>query len=264
MLERAPHRFVAIGAVLGTVLVALFFDAFGGMVVGVAVAAVTVAVKQAREEWTPSAFGTSLALVVVLTLLGWLTGMVSGSLHRNRGPGAGAPDALAPAYGSLGLLTAEVALARLDEEVVRARRHGRPLTVAVLRIRITDDSLDDRARTAARRAAARLVETLLRETDIPFDLSEDELAAVLTETDGVTAWDVIGPVLDAAGRAAFTVREEDERRSLVDCAELHAGLAVLGPSLPDADALVAAARGTARADEDEPRESAFPASGAPQ
>lgn len=249
MTGPAPHHLVAVGAVLATALLALFFDAFGGLVIGVAAAAVTVAVKQLRDEWTPLAFGTSVALVVVLTGLGWLAGMVSGGLHRTRGSGPGSSEGLGPAYGSLGLLTAEVARARLDEEVTRARRHGRPLTVAVLRIRITDDSLDDRARTAARRAAARLVETLLRETDVPFELSEDELAAILPETDGVAAWDVIGPVLDAASRAAFTVREADERRSLVDCAELHVGLAVLGPSLGDADSLVAAARKSARVDE---------------
>jgi GGDEF domain-containing protein len=253
MAEPAPHHLVAVGAVVATVLMALFVDAFGGLVVGVAVAAVTVAVKQLRDEWTPRAFGTSLALVVVLTLLGWLVGMVSGGIHRSRATGDGASGALAPAYGSLGLLTAEVALARLDEEVARARRHRRPLTVVVLRVRITDGSLDDRARTAARRTVARLVETLLRDTDVPFDLTPEEFGAILPETGGAAAWDVIGPVLDAASRAAFTVREEDERRSLVECAELHAGLALLGGAVADADSLVAAARRSAEADELESR-----------
>lgn len=245
-----PHDLVAVGAVLATALLALFVDAFGGLVVGVATAAGTVAGMQLGGEWSPRGFWASLALVLALVALGWLTGMVSAGVHRARETSAGPTEGAAPAYGSLGLLTAEVALARLDEEVARARRHRRPLTVVVFRAHVTDESLDDRARTAARRALARLVESLLRETDVPFALGQDELGAVLPETDGVASWDVIGPVLDAASHAAFTVREDDERRSLVDCAELHVGIAVLGDALPDADSLVTAAREAAEADEE--------------
>lgn len=158
---------------------------------------------------------------------------------------------MTPAYGSLGLLTEDVALARLDDEIVRARRHRRPLTVVVMVVTITEPDLAPRARTAAVRAVARLVETLLRETDVPFALEDGELGAILPETDSASAWDVLGPVLDAATRAAFTVRDDDERRSLVDCAELHAGLAVLGEQHPDAESLVRVARAQAREDEDE-------------
>ncbi|MDP9389900.1 MAG: hypothetical protein M3P89_00565, partial [Actinomycetota bacterium] len=229
---------LALLAVPATAVLALFFDAFGGLIVGLTAAAATVLAKQLAGEWTAAGFLPSLALVVVLILLGWSTGVVSARLHQER-RAAGKGDAATPAYGSLGLLTADVALARADEEVVRAHRHHRPLTVLVLRITLVDESLDAAARTAAHRAVARLLETLLRETDVPFALSNSELGALLTETDAARAWEVVAPVLEAASRAAFTVRQNDERRRLVDAAELHAGLAELSRAHPDADSLVA-------------------------
>ena len=241
---------VALVAVLATAVLALFFDAFGGLIVGLAAAAATVLAKQLAGEWTAAGFLPSLGLVVALVLLGWATGVASARLHRRR-TAADAGDAVSPAYGSLGLLTADVAFARADEEVVRARRHDRPLTVLVLRIAPVDESLDAGARTAANRAVARLLETLLRETDVPFALSDSELGALLPETDAARAWEVVAPVLEAAGRAAFTVRQDDERRRLVDAAELHAGLAELGRAHPDADSLIAAARAAALEEEAE-------------
>jgi GGDEF domain-containing protein len=252
--EEWPHDLVAVGAVLATVLLGLFFDAFGGIVVGLTAAAVTVADLQWGNDWSPAVFVTSLALVVALMVLGWLVGIVSRGIHQSRDRPGGLNDELTPAYGSLGLLTADVALARLDDEVARARRHGRPLTVVVILVCITDESLDERGRSAARRALARLLESTLRETDVPFDSGPDELGAILPETAASDSWNVVGPVLDAASRAAFTVRETDERRRLVACAELHAGLAALGDGVQDADALLAAARQSAQADLARPRE----------
>jgi GGDEF domain-containing protein len=146
-------------------------------------------------------------------------------------------------------VTEEVAEARLDEEVARARSHGRPLSVVVVRVTTVDPGLDVNARAAAQRAVARLVESMLRDTDVPFAAPPDEFGAILPETDGAAAWEVVGPVLDAAARAAFTVREQDERRNLVDCAELHVGLATLGDGTSGATALLEAARRSARAEE---------------
>ncbi len=132
---------------------------------------------------------------------------------------------------------------------MRARSHGRPLSVVVIRVTITDPALDANARNAAQRAVARLVESMLRDTDVPFASPPDEFGAILPETDGATAWEVLGPVLDAAARAAFTVREQDERRNLVDCAELHLGLATLGDQTSGGTALLEGARRSARAEE---------------
>ncbi len=249
--QPGPLAAAALALVVTTALGALFFDAFGGLVVGVITAALFVLAMQAAGQWTPRSFATSLAQVLGLVVLGWLAGMLSAAVH---GRSASRPDAdvgVVPAYGSLGLLTEDVALARLDDEIARARRHRRPLTVVVIRMEMVDDTLGERARKAAVRAVARLVETLLRETDVPFALDSGELGAILPETDTTAAWDILGPVLDAASGAAFTVRDEDERRSLVDCAELHAGMAELGQHSSDANGLIASARTTARDDERE-------------
>jgi GGDEF domain-containing protein len=189
---------------------------------------------------------STLGLVVV----GGLVGM-AGSRLRARGvvndPGP------APAYDSLGLQTAEVALSRLDEEIARARHHARPLTVVLIWTDITDQTLSEGARRRAHRTVARLVESLVRETDVPFAFATDEVGAILPETDADAAWQLVGPLMDAATRASFTVREEDQRRSLAGCAELHAGLVSLSDDRTSADELMAAARRSVREDEALPR-----------
>ncbi len=243
--EAPPYSLYAVAAVVATALGALFLDAFGGLVLGVTAAAAVVLALRLGDRWTPASFVTDLALVLSLVALGWLVGMVSAGIHARRDSPEDHGRAGAPAYGSLGLVTAEVAVARLDEELLRARSHGRPLSIVVIRVTITEPGLDVSARDAAQRAVARLVESLLRETDVPFASGPDEFGAILPETDVATAWEVVGPVLDAASRAAFTVRETDERRSLVDCAELHMGLAGLDGQTSDATALLQAARRSA-------------------
>ncbi|MGY1681025.1 hypothetical protein [Geodermatophilus sp. SYSU D01176] len=249
MAVAGSYSLVGLAAVLVTALGALFLDAFGGLVLGFATAAGVVLVLRVAERWTPATFATDLALVLGLVALGWLAGMVSAGIHARRaGDGEGSGTAR-PAYGSLGLITEEVAEARLDEEVARARSHGRPLSVVVIRVTILDPALDANARNAAQRAVARLVESMLRDTDVPFAAPPDEFGAILPETDGAAAWEVVGPVLDAAARAAFTVREQDERRNLVECAELHVGLATLGDQTSGAIALLEAARRAARVEE---------------
>ena len=251
-VEPVPHSLVGVGAVVSTAIGALFFDAFGGLVVGLLAAAAVIVSRQLADRWTAESFLAALALVVALVALGWLAGMVSAGIHRRcRGREEGGENAASPAYGSLGLLTPEIATIRLEEEVARARRHRRPLATVVIRVTVTEQTLDPATRTAAHRAVARLVETLLRDTDVPFALSHTELGAILPETDAAVAWEVVGNVLDAATKAAFTVREQDERRALVDCAELHAGLAVLSDGLSEPGALLAAARRAAGTDEDQ-------------
>ena len=244
--ERAPFHLVVGVALVATVGLALSLNAFGGMVAGIAAAAGVIAAQQWSGAWDEDVFLGSVESTLGLVVVGGLVGM-AGSRLRGRevvdGPGP------APAYGSLGLLTAEVALSRLDEEIARARQHARPLTVVLVWTDITDQTLSEDARRRAHRTVARLVESLLRETDVPFALTTDEVGAILPETNADAAWQLVGPVMDAATRASFTVREEDQRRSLADCAELHAGLVSLSEDCADADELMAAARRSVHEDE---------------
>lgn len=248
MAVAAPYSSYGLAAVVLTAVCTLFLDAFGGLVLGFATAAAVVLALRLSGHWTAASFVTDLALVLGLVATGWLAGMVSAGIHARR-VGEEEGGGTRPAYGSLGLVTAEVAESRLEEEVMRARSHGRPLSVVVIRVTIIDPALDANARNAAQRAVARLVESMLRDTDVPFASPPDEFGAILPETDGPTAWEVLGPVLDAAARAAFTVREQDERRNLVDCAELHVGLATLGDQTSGGTALLEGARRSARAEQ---------------
>lgn len=246
VLARSPYDLLGLALVGLTIVVALRLDAFGGIVTGFCAAAALIAARRLGGRWDEDDFLLALALTGALVALGWLVGAVATSLgERAAGPG---PAAAAPVFGSLGLLPADLALARLDEEVTRAQRHRRPLTVVLLHTDITDESLSLSARTAVWRTVGRLVESLVPETAVPFALAPDQVGAVLPEVDEAAAWELLGPLIDAAGRASFTVRELDQRRSLVDCAEVHAGLVGLSPSHPDADQLLAAVRQVAVAD----------------
>jgi hypothetical protein len=243
-----PYSVVGVLLLAVTAVGALFLDALGGLVLGVVTAGGVVLSRRLGGSWTAGDFPESLALCLATVALGWLTGLASTAIRVPQDPRRDSAAPM-PAYGSLGLMTAEPARARLDEEVVRARRHRRPLTVVVVGVTITDPSLDEATRTAARRTVARLVESEVRDSDVPFALDAHHVGAILPETDAAAAWDVVGPVLDAAARATFTVREYDERRRLVDCADLHAGLAGLSDRIPDADTLLEAARAAAQVDQ---------------
>jgi hypothetical protein len=241
MQERWPFSLIVCATVLGTVVAALFVDGFGGIVVGMAGAAIVIAVQQAAGAWTVDDFFVSLGTTIALVAGAWLAGIVSSDLH-GRATGSTDDEALSPAYGSLGLLDYDAAMARLEEEIARANAHHRPLSVAVVEMRLAGASLDDAARGSAERAVARLMETLVRETDVPFAVRPHVLGVIMPESDRVMAWEVLGRVLDAATDAAFTVRERDERLKLGDCAELHAGIVALSRTISTAEKLVETAR----------------------
>ena len=244
-LGEGQYALWGLGALLLTVAGAMATDAFGGIVFGFVGAAVVIAARRLGDDWTAADFAFSASLSFCLVVVGWATGMAS--VRMRPALEVRALGDAEPAFGSLGLLPAPLALARLDEEVARARRHGRPLTVVLVSVEITDEALTHAGRSAVHRTVARLVESLVPDTAVPFALGPAEVGAILPETDEQEAWQLLGPVVDAAGRASFTVREADERRSLVDCAELHAGLVSLSEDTPDADRLLAALQGTVRA-----------------
>lgn len=240
--EPSPFFLVALAAAIGTIVVALFVDGFGGVVVGLVGAAAVIALKQLGGLWTPEGFLISLGSALAIVTGAWLAGMVSSDLHGHTGvarPDAGMASAVS---GSLGLLDYDLALARLDEEIARATTHHRPLTVAVVEMRLTDADLDDTARSSAERSVARLVETLVREIDVPFAIGPHLLGVIMPESDTAAAWDVLGRVIDAASDAAFTVRERSERLKLTDFAELHAGIVALSKRVSTAEGLVRAAQ----------------------
>lgn len=228
-------------AVAATAVASLFVDEFAGALVGLAAAAAVIAVRRSVGPWGTDTFWLSLVQTIALVATGVAGGRAGRAL---RDPDAvGDVPTLVPqaAFGSLGLLEADVARGRLDEEVERAFEHRRPLTLVLLDIHVVDDSLGHDGRRAAIRAVARIFESRMHRGDVPFAMTLDRLGAVLPETTSMAAWERIGLVLDAVTEARFTVRTDDSERQLGEAVHIDVGLAEFGVHLDSADSMLDAA-----------------------
>ena len=230
-LTALPHP-VALGSVVVAaaavaVIGGLSTDGFGGIVLGLVAAAGSIGIKRLTGAWDSDLFWPSIVEAVALVAAGGAAGK-AGSVLRGRAtqrPEAVEAPALAPVYGSLGLLSEGVGLARLEEEIERSRAHRRPLSVVVFHTTVIDPDLDPEARESALRALARLVESQTRTIDVPFALSAETLAVILPEVGWGKAWDTVAPILDAASRAHFVVRREDRTRALCGAVVVDLGIA---------------------------------------
>lgn len=227
-------------AVAVTASVAVFLDQFTGFIAGLAASAALILGRRVLGPWGEDEFWLALTQTVGLVAAGTAAGTVGRSLRRrpDAAPsGNGPPE---PVFGSLGLLDADIAMERLAEEVERATRHRRPLTVLVLDVEPLIEISGDVLRSA-HRALSRIFESRLPDTDVPFALSDERLGAILPESTPADAWERVGLVFDAVTEARFNVRSEATERSLGDTIRLHVGMAELGHAVMDADALLDAA-----------------------
>lgn len=237
LTERAPLTWWVLGAVVGSCLLGSLLDAYGGLVAGLACAAVLVAVRQYADRWSADDFAAAVVEVLAIIAAGAVCGTVAQRLRHL----ADRPDRQAAAFGSLGLLPLGAATNRLDEELERARTHRRPLTLAVFSVRVTAPELDRGAQTRAVRSVARIVEHRAAETDVPFAVTEDQLGLILPETDQGQAWERVGEVLDALEEATFTAGLDRRRLAVSDVTAYSAGIVEAGPEHSSAAALLEAA-----------------------
>ncbi len=241
-LSDSPTVAVWIGAAVSlTAVISLATEPLAGIVVGLAAAAAVIAARRVFGPWGPDAFWLSVvqtgALVATGTVSGW-----AGMALRSRTGGAASPLVPRSAFGSLGLLEADVAMVRLEDEVERAAEHRRPLALVLIDAEVVDESLDADARRSALRAVARIFESRLREGDVPFANATDRLGAVLPETTSSAAWERIGLVLDAVSHGQFRVRSDSQGdRPLADAVHIDVGIAQLSPGARSADELFDAA-----------------------
>lgn len=221
-------------AVAVTAVASLATDAFGGFVVGLASTAALVAARRALGPWGPDAFWLTFGQTLALLAVGVAGGSAGVRLRARAEQG---PSLLpAPVFGSLGLLDADVAMGRLEEEVERAREHRRPLTLVILETELVgDDTGVDRG---ALRAVARIFEGRLRDGDVPFALGEDRLGAVLPESTAQSAWDRLGQIMDAVSDGRYSRRDEEGTTSLCDDVVIHVGVAELDAGTAGADDLL--------------------------
>ena len=215
-------------AVMATVLTSLSLDAWGGAVVGLVASACVVAVRRSQDAWGPDDFGPAAVVAAALVAVGGTAGYVGRQLRETPGGGNDAPAPLwEPAYGSMGLLGQEGATLRLAEEVERASRTHRPLTVVLVDVEVVAQELSAEGRGAALRATARLVENRSREYDVPFALTPDRLGIVLPDSAAREAWDLVARILTSVGTATFIQGDDRAPRRLGDAVEVHAGIAQL-------------------------------------
>lgn len=238
----SPKVAVWVGAAVAlTAVISLATEPFAGFVIGLAAAATVIAGRRSLGPWGPDAFWTSATQTVALVATGSASGWAGMALRPRRA--GNAPSLLPqPAFGSLGLLEADVAMVRLEEEAERAAEHRRPLALVLIDTEVIDPSMDTEARRSALRAVARIFEGRLREGDVPFAIEAHRLGAILPETTSSAAWERVGHVLDAVGHGRFRVRSDDQGdRPLSDAVHIDVGIAQLGPRARSADELFDAA-----------------------
>ncbi len=241
LLEPPPLPFWVATAIGVSAAVALAFDAFGGALVGLVVAAGLVGLRRLTGTWESELFWVLLLETSAIVGVGVMAGLAGDALRRFRADGEAPAGSMAPVFGSLGLFDRDVALVRLEEEVERARDHRRPLTLLLIETDITDDRLGPEAREMAYRAIARIVESRMRDDHVPFAASLDRLGSVMPETTSADAWQYVGEILDAVADARFMDRSAGTQRRLADAVEVHVGLAGFGASRSSPDALLDAA-----------------------
>lgn len=213
---------------LACVASALWLDGLAGLGAGLLAAAAVVAATRVTAQLKPEHFTKLGAEVAALMVLGWMSGLLGQSLRALPGSMVGGTGSVVPAFHSLGLLGEAQAMLRLEEEFARSQRSRRPLGLLLVRVDLTDGDLDPASETRARRSVARLVESHVADTDIPFALSEEEIGAILPETGTTQGWRLAAPLLDAISSATFADRDTAQRRRLADCAQVRAGLVFAG------------------------------------
>lgn len=243
--EPWPAPVIVAAAAVVTLMVSLAFDGFIGGVVGLATAAVAIAIKRLLDIWTPDVFASSVIATLMLLLLGLGGGIVAQRLRALR-PADDVGGFGQSSASSLGLLTPDLGLIRVAEEVERAVLHSRPL--AVLRLSTTISSADGwggAERRTIERAIARILDSRLRETDVPFALERNELAAVMPESGPDEVWARVVDLMDAISAASFA-SADGTRHRLGDYSNVRIGLAFLGQDGTTARELLEAAADQAR------------------
>ncbi|MEO7117434.1 MAG: hypothetical protein ABIZ34_00525 [Candidatus Limnocylindrales bacterium] len=239
--EGTDQGLLMVGAVAATFVVSLGWDGWVGIVVGLLAAGLVTLIRQTSGTWLPQNFAPAALETIALVATGWSAGRVGQMLNAGRsGPGSDA-SAGGGVYGSLGMLEADVALVRLEEEVQRGSTYGRDLSLLLIEVELVGAEVDRETEDEVYRASARLTETLLRAADVPFSFSRERIGAILPETDMEAASIASGRILEALSNATFTDQRTRRRRRLADVASVHLALVSLGPGLPTAGELLDAA-----------------------
>lgn len=220
-LEESRTAVLVAAALAVVVTLGLAVDRWVGALIGLAGAVAVVALRRLWGAWSPEAFGPALLETLVLVTAGVLSGRAGQRLRGSASPVVVSP--FEPAYGSLGLLGQDAALARLEEEVARAERLEGAVILLLLDADVHESASD--GRSAALRAVARLVESGAGSQDIPFAMSANRLGIVFPDATPAAVWDVVDRILAAVATATYTHGVERELRGLQSAVGLRIGIA---------------------------------------
>lgn len=239
-----PAAIVAAAAIAAVALVALAFDAWAGIVLGIVAAAGFVFLREQLGMWTVKDFGTGATTVVSVLLIGWAAGWTGSALRvprRARPEATGQPPRAA--FGSLGMLDSEAGVLRLEEEIARAVTYQRPLSL--IAIQVEADEAGGAGSHQLQRAAARAMENLLRDVDVPYALARNRFVAILPETNRAAATVALGRIFDEALGASY-VDPSGTRVSMAEAAGLYgSATTITGPVAAD-DILASLVNGLGR------------------
>ena len=262
--ESLPLALAIAALFIATAAVAMAFDPFIGLAVGLGGATALVLLKRLGGAWTPDLFVPSLLESLLLVFTGPLLGYVGSHLRglKTRAASDDEDPAGSPVFSSLGFIPAELGQIRLEEELDRARRYGRALSVLQLVTEIPRETAPD-VRDGIERAVARLLESMLRTTDVPFAFGSDCVAAILPETSAEGTLVLAARLMDATNHATFAVRTgaEAERHRVTDYATVRCGIGTFPENGETAGALMDAVRQASSTSRPEPAAASTGAAG---
>ena len=233
-------RLLMILVACACVLIGLGSDVYAGLLAGFLGGGAMTWLLRQQSEWEPTLAALAYSTVLVLLVLGWAGGM-TGAMLRQPPP---ATERRA-ADDALGLLPATLVQDRLTEELARLEHGGRHVSLLLVELRRRPEvTLDEQSEQTARRSLARLVESRLREIDVPFTLDDTRLGALLPDVDEAESWALCADLLSGAAEATFAHRAEGTRLPLVDAAEVLATVVTADPAQQDAEGLLARAEGS--------------------
>lgn len=221
-IEPAPVAALLAILFYAAAITGLILDTYVAILVSIATAAAAVLVKRQFGVWTTETFVASVAELLLLLTTAAAFGVAASALRKiNLAANEKRPSDAA--FGSLGLLSGELGELRLVAEVERAAKYNRPLSILTVTTEELDPAISPEDRRSLHRAVARLIDSMLRVTDVAFAPGPARLVLILPETRLHDAWLLMARISDGVNEATFIGGGSRERKPVAAYAKVHLG-----------------------------------------
>ena len=241
-VETGVGRIMLAVVILAAMGASLARDGYLGVVIGLVGAAGLIVLKRLSGDFAAREFFVIGAEVLTVIVAAWVVGILGEhlrtSLDHVARPVVGT---ISPASSALGVLSTDVGMFRLEEELGRFHRTGEPLSLALVEsspLAYASDVEEDPAVAAARRAVARNVESVTAQLDVVFALDERTLAVIMPATDAVAGMEALGRIALAASAATFSGQLDRSRHFVADHLALRTAFVSASGADGRADGLV--------------------------